>query len=547
MLESKNLDHLGLIASVCEDIGLVDLINKLTNSDPQRKVSVGQCCYAMILNGLGFVNGTLYLTPNFFSDKAVDILFGEGIIASDLNSHSLGTSLDALWKASPSKVFFHSSLQACKVYKIKTSSRHLDGSNLAVHGSDYSNGETGTIELTQGHHKQGRHDLKLFTLELICSNVEGIPLFMESMSGNKTDKTAFPEVLEHYIKEMKSASEDWQSAPYVVDSALYAKTTLQMHNEIKWLSRVPRTIKKAQNEVGYSLSRTWSTFRTHAGYKYQLQSSNYGGVKQQWFIIWSEAAYQGACKTVDKWVNKEKTALLKSAKGLYKKAYETAELAESALKNWYNLLTDKEKVYHDLGAFEIEEVKHYSRGRRKKDSEPKFIDYKIKHISVSEKTSYIEELKQKKAQFILATNELDSNLLDADKALTLYKNEQQKTERGFRFLKDPSFLLDRIFLQLPHRIMALSMIMGLCLLVYTLAQYKLRQALVTTDKTVPNQLGKGIKNPTMKWVFTLFRGIHVGYLKTPEKSQRFVMNLKDVHLNILDLFGAKAKSFYGIV
>ena len=89
--------------------------------------------------------------------------------------------------------------------------------------------------------------------------------------------------------------------------------------------------------------------------------------------------------------------------------------------------------------------------------------------------------------------------------------------------------------------------LSLCLLVYTLAQYKLRQALITENRTIPNQLGKGVKNPTMKWVFTLFRGIHVGYLNTDEKSQRFVMNIKDVHLNILGLFGAKAQSFYGIV
>ncbi len=34
-IATKNLDHLGLVSGVCEEIGLVDLIDKLTDSDDQ--------------------------------------------------------------------------------------------------------------------------------------------------------------------------------------------------------------------------------------------------------------------------------------------------------------------------------------------------------------------------------------------------------------------------------------------------------------------------------------------------------------------------------
>ena len=47
LLGSKNYDHLGIVSGVCDEIGLVDLIDKLTDSDPQRKVSVGLCTKAM--------------------------------------------------------------------------------------------------------------------------------------------------------------------------------------------------------------------------------------------------------------------------------------------------------------------------------------------------------------------------------------------------------------------------------------------------------------------------------------------------------------------
>ena len=42
-----------------------------------------------------------------------------------------------------------------------------------------------------------------------------------------------------------------------------------------------------------------------------------------------------------------------------------------------------------------------------------------------------------------------------------YYKEQSQVEKGFRFLKDPVFCVDNVFLKNPKRIMALSMIMVL--------------------------------------------------------------------------------------
>lgn len=46
--------------------------------------------------------------------------------------------------------------------------------------------------------------------------------------------------------------------------------------------------------------------------------------------------------------------------------------------------------------------------------------------------------------------------------------------------------------------MALAMVMGLCLLVYTLAQRKLRQALQAAQSGIKNQLGKLTDRPTLR-------------------------------------------------
>lgn len=69
-------------------------------------------------------------------------------------------------------------------------------------------------------------------------------------------------------------------------------------------------------------------------------------------------------------------------------------------------------------------------------------------------------------RFILATNVLDVSQLNPDEMIVKYQ-EQQSAERGFGFLKDPLFFTDSVFLKSPERIEALTLIMGLCLLVYT--------------------------------------------------------------------------------
>ena len=63
-------------------------------------------------------------------------------------------------------------------------------------------------------------------------------------------------------------------------------------------------------------------------------------------------------------------------------------------------------------------------------------------------------------------------------------------ERGFAFLKDPLFLASSVFVKRTERIMALAFIMTLCLLVYKLAELRVRQRLAATGQTVPDQVCK---------------------------------------------------------
>ena len=157
----------------------------------------------------------------------------------------------------------------------------------------------------------------------------------------------------------------------------------------------------------------------------------------------------------------------------------------------------KQFKYHQINVSIVTQIKS-----KTKDS-PQEISYQIS-ATVSEDESKINTELLSAGRFIIATNVLDSQELSNDSMLSEYK-AQQSCERGFGFLKDPLFFADSIFLKSPERIESLGMIMGLCLLVYTLAQRHIRNALLESKSTIKNQLGKATNRPTLRWIFQCFQ------------------------------------------
>ena len=94
----------------------------------------------------------------------------------------------------------------------------------------------------------------------------------------------------------------------------------------------------------------------------------------------------------------------------------------------------------------------------------------------------------------MATNIATSELTDAE-VFAGYKN-QSSVERGFRFLKDPLFFVSSLFLKKPSRIEGLLMVMTLSLLVYSIAQRRLRNELEKREDTLPNQIDIPTAKPT---------------------------------------------------
>jgi transposase len=105
-------------------------------------------------------------------------------------------------------------------------------------------------------------------------------------------------------------------------------------------------------------------------------------------------------------------------------------------------------------------------------------------------------------------------------------------------LKDPLFLASSVFVKKPARIMALAFVMVLCLLVYRLAERRVRQRLAATQETVPDQLRRPTSRPTMRWLFQCFEGIDLHHMTLPDGTRTTqILRLSAVHRQVLRLLG----------
>ena len=541
-MRSATLDHHGLVAAVCRDLGLEAKINAaLGETDPQRIVSAGTSVVAMILNGLGFTNRRLYLAHQFFEDKPIEHLLGHAIDAKSITGHTLGQTLDEIAAYGSSELFGKVAFAVALEQGLLTRYNHLDSTSLSVHGEYEKRAGVEAIELTYGHSKDHRPDLKQAVLSLVVNGPAEMPLWMEPLEGNSSDKSSFHETIARVRAFQTQLAVD-TPFKWIADSALYSKDKLLAQTDYLWLCRVPETLAEAKRLVR-TADEAIAWVEHEKGYRTASYESNYGGVKQRWVLVSSAQAYRREARTLEKKLDTQKVQLDKALWHLQNDVFSCEADARKAIGPLV-----KRYPYFML-SLDVEAIKRYpKKGRPAPEAQKVVVGYRLVGQAERDEAA-IEQALNAKGRFILATNDLDPATYSDAQVLQDYK-DQQGAERGFRFLKDPWFMVDSVFLKSPQRIEALMMVMTLCLLVYNVAQYRLRETLKARQETVPNQLKKPVQNPTLRWIFQLMEGISIVRI-TGEMTQgmvkEFVTNLTDLRKKIIRFFGDTACRMYGLI
>ena len=531
----ERLDHLGLMASVINDLGLVSMIDARLKPDEQEAITPGEAIKGMILNGLGFANRPLSLTPQFFAGKPLDLLFRPGVEASMFNRFKLGRTLDEVNVYGCDLLFSEMALAVCQQEAIDQRFSHLDTTSFSLTGDYVPESDQQAIAITHGYSKDHRPDLKQAVLELMVSQDGGVPLVSKTWDGNASDSQIFQD----RAKALLSTFEHSPTPRYLIaDSKLYSKDNAVHLKLLGFITRIPDTLKLVSQVISQVLREdTWQ--RVDDTTRYHCLELCHYGMAQRWLVVCSEAAMQRAEKSVNKALKREFEVTRKQLFHLQAKRFESPQSAQAALaalsKSWR---------YHQVASTELIEHKRYAgKGRPHAKSPIKAIEWQIQ-AEVRPDAEAVRWSKQHKGCFVLGTN-IEAHDLSDEEVVAAYKAQSQ-VEGGFRFLKDPLFFVSSLFVKKPTRIQGLLMVMTLALLVYSVAQRRLRQALARQHESLPNQINQPTQRPTLRWVFQLLEGIHRVRVIVQDQIHDLIEGLNEVQIKILRLFGQEVCQIYQI-
>lgn len=138
-----------------------------------------------------------------------------------------------------------------------------------------------SVEITFGHAKDGRMDLKRFVLGIV-TNQYGLPLFTKAFSGNESDKNSIIEMIQ---RTQQAINLDDKSC-WIADSAVYTEENIKLlRTETIWVTHAPATINEIERLPNAELDMIRGNDPRYAFYS---TDPNYGGIPQRAVVVWSE-------------------------------------------------------------------------------------------------------------------------------------------------------------------------------------------------------------------------------------------------------------------
>jgi transposase len=440
---NERLDHLGIVAGVCQEIGLAAWLDA---QDPgnRQQVSVGTATVAMILNGLGFSNRQLYLVPQFFANKPIEHLLGPGITAEMLNDDCLGRTLDWLYAHDPTKLFAGIASRARQIFGVKADQIHVDTTSFSVSG-EYAvaapraaepGAEPTIIAITYGYSRDHREDLKQWMCALATTHDGDIPLFLRPLDGNSSDKKSLLSAVIALQDQLRTA--DGDPSIYVADNGIYSESNMRQLNEagVKWVSRVSETSTEAKAILNDG-SETWQSSEDGTLQWFSRLMSLPQG-EERWVVVRTLASQQRAGASLQRQVSQAQGKWEQKCWHLGNRRFACEADARLALERELKGKPSWLEIQLEL----VAHPHHARKGRPQKDASPTTTQWQIvATVKVNQKQ--VEEETARKACWIIGTNVLEMAVLSDQQLVTMYK-EQGGVERGFRFLKDPLFLASSV-------------------------------------------------------------------------------------------------------
>ena len=326
-VKTKSLDHYGLVMGMIKELGIMDIIDKeLPTKSEYKIVSHSMAVAAMIINGLGYANKQLYLTPRFFEKKALKQLFElDSIEANHFNKETLGRTLDKLFEYGVSELYEKIAKKALEVLNLTPSTIHLDSTSFHLDGN-YPNqkiksskkdnsiikdeilpnckeDEPTPVFLTPGYSRDHHPNLNQVVLNLIVEHKAAIPVWMKPADGNQIDTQAFASIIKEHIASFKNSVTT--KTKVIADAALFTSDTMEefKKNSMLFISRVPAKLKQAKDILQNHNKEEFK--KLNDNYRAIAYIVEYNNMQQKWVLYESTYAKLKEDKTINKGYQKK--------------------------------------------------------------------------------------------------------------------------------------------------------------------------------------------------------------------------------------------------
>jgi len=513
-IESYPVKHLPIVKAYADRLGLVELVNHLVPSE--MDLPPGDYFLGMVLDTLSGRN-PLYRLEHFFEDQDTELLLGKEIDAKRFNDVNVGRFLDKVFDVGAAKIFKEISMRAVSTFGLDCRHVHFDTTSRSVYG-DYETYGNDPFEITYGHSKDHRPDLKQFLISMLCVD-RNVPVFGKIEDGNASDKSVNHDVLSEISKHMAAHGLGTGAFIYIADSAAITKKNLKaIGKDILFISRLPATFNECDRAIKEAVKKnTWEDVgviaktkqtakRPAAHYKsYETEVTLYRQTYRA-VVIHSSAHDRRRQKRIERKLLEDKKTLTGKCNEIKKLDYFCTEDAKAAA----NKLSAEPCTYYQINT-QVEEKPIYGKGRPRKDGFQKIKEMRyVVSAYIAEDVVAVTTFREQAGCFVMITNvarETEEIGYDSKAILEAYK-DQYGIEQDFGFLKDP-VIVNSVFLKKPERIEVLGLILLTSLLIWRLMERSMRQYVERTGKKLPGWDCKPTDRPTSFMMTTKFTGIMV--------------------------------------
>ncbi len=533
-------DHLPIVAAFCEKIGLTETVNRVMSSN--MEVDTGTVVKAMVLDTLSG-RSPLYRLMDFVKQLDTQLLFGRELSWTSFNDTTVGRAMDMIFDNGAQRLFSEVAFQAASQIPLDMNFVHFDTTSVNVWGKyDVCNPDTGKLNITFGHSKDKRPDLKQFLIKMLCVG-RNIPIIGGCENGNRSDKPINNDILSTISKHMGKFGISPGAFIYIADSAMVTEDNLSEMGDNLFVTRLPFTYTETNRVVSEAVTHgQWDHIgtlnetpatnkRPPALYDIAEKTVLLYGQEFRAVVVHSSAHDKRRLKRLDRQIRESHKALDKVLSEQSKLEYYCLADAEAAASR----LKKNDTELHGIEV-SINEKVRYKRGRPPKAGPRKIncVHYML-NSKIVEKKEQVERKREESGCFVLLSNvKSDGESAKTGEELLRAYKEQHGIERNFSFLKDPLIVND-LFLKKPERVEALGAIILIALLIWNLIEHTLRQYVAVHNTSLPGWDSKQTKRPTAFMMSTKFSGLQIVKIGSVRRLTRPLDDSQLIYLKAMGL------------